>query len=99
MSNESFTSQVRRAERRVGRPFLALYQREVMAHTLRKLGLRVSREEYPGPILVWELSFGREGEDLTFVYERTIEDAFAIAVNPPKEIALKKKRKHARRVW
>lgn len=97
MSNESFTSAVRRAERRTGRPFVSLIQKDVMANAMRRLGLRVARDEYPGPIEVWELAFGRIGETYTYIYGRTIEEAFSLAVNPPKEIALKKKRRYAQR--
>ena len=84
MTPENFTSTVRRAERRVGRPFAGLNLVEVGADVLRVNGLRVSKDECPGPISVWELYFCKRGETPTFVYGRTIEQAFERAINPAK---------------
>lgn len=98
MGNENFTSAVRRAERRIGRPFLSLMQKDVMASSMRRLGLRVSRDEFPGPIGVWVLAFGRIGEEPTRIYGRTIEQALSLAANPPREVARKKRRQYERRV-
>lgn len=84
MSPETVMSIVRRAERRVGRPFGGLYRAEVSADVLRANGLRVHKEENYGLIPVWAIYFGKSSEAPTVLYGRTIESAFDRAVNPPK---------------
>lgn len=84
MGPENLMSVIRRAERRVGRPFLALGRTEVSAHVLRDNGMRVSKDENYGLIRVWELLFSKDNELPTIFYGRTLEQAFDRAINPPK---------------
>jgi len=84
MGPENFMSVIRRAERRVGRPFLGLGRTEVSAHVLRENGLRVAKDENYGLIKVWEVFFSKGDEAPTLFYGRTLEQAFDRAINPPK---------------
>lgn len=81
-SSESLVSLIRRAEKRVGRPFLGMTKDSIDTRTLLDAGMRVQRDELGSEVDVWVLSFGYRIEEPTYVYGRTIPHAFQRAVYP-----------------
>lgn len=81
-SSESILSLIRRAEKRVGRPFFGMHKDYIPVHTLLDSGMRVQRDEFGSEVEVWVLSFGYGIEEPTYVYGRTIPHAFTRAIYP-----------------
>lgn len=91
-SSESIASIIKRAERRLGRPFLKMQKEYVETNTLKASGMRIQKDELYDEVEVWVLSFGNKWEVPTLVYGRTIPHAFQRAVYPEGRKKLRRNR-------